>query len=141
MPRAVISQVDSGISKLRPDVALAGEMIDFIRRGFGEDAAQGGGVIEIGVVEKEAAAVDFGVVVKVVEAGTVQAAGAADDAVDFVILFQQQLRQVGAVLAGDAGNQGLFWHIFRASSMKSTRMASAEKTPRLWTGANPQHTG
>ena len=35
-------------------------------------------------------------------------AQAADDAEDFVALLEQQLREVGAVLAGDAGDQRAF---------------------------------
>ncbi len=95
-----------GDFKAEADVALAGEVVEFVGRGFGEDAAQRGGVIEIGVVEKEAASVNLGIAVKVLEAGAVEAAGAADNTVDFAAFFQQQLGEVGAVLAGDAGDEG-----------------------------------
>jgi hypothetical protein len=44
------------------------------------------------------------VVVEVLDALGVEGAGAADEAVHFVIFREQQLGQVRAVLAGDAGN-------------------------------------
>ena len=46
------------------------------------------------------------VLVKVIDPGGVEAARAPFDAVHLVALLQQQLGQVAAVLAGDAGNQG-----------------------------------
>ena len=38
------------------------------------------------------------------------AAGAADDGVHLVALLEQQLGEIGAVLAGDAGDQCAFGH-------------------------------
>ena len=40
-----------------------------------------------------------------VNAGSVERAGAANDAVDFVAFFEQQFGQITSVLAGDAGDQ------------------------------------
>jgi hypothetical protein len=48
------------------------------------------------------------VLVDVIDAFGVEGRGPALDAVHGVALFQQEFRQVGAVLAGDAGNQGGF---------------------------------
>ena len=45
------------------------------------------------------------VAVEVVDAAGVEGAGAADDAVDFVAFGEQELGQIGAVLAGDAGDR------------------------------------
>ncbi len=35
-------------------------------------------------------------------------AGASDDAVDVVVFFQEEIGEVGAVLSGDAGDEGAF---------------------------------
>ena len=48
------------------------------------------------------------ILIKVIDTVGVKAAGPAFYAVDGVALSQEQLRQVAAVLAGDAGNQGAF---------------------------------
>ena len=48
------------------------------------------------------------VLVQVVDAAGVEGGGAADDAVHLVAFGQQLFGQVGAVLAGDAGEEGFF---------------------------------
>ena len=50
----------------------------------------------------------MGILVKVIDPVGVEAAGPALDAMHDVALLQQQLRQVAAVLARDAGDQGVF---------------------------------
>jgi hypothetical protein len=57
------------------------------------------------VVQDEFAPGFVGVLIEVVDAVGVEQAGAALDAVHFVALVQQEFRQVGAVLAGDAGDE------------------------------------
>ena len=42
------------------------------------------------------------------EASRIEAAGTADDAVHLVAFFEEQLGEVGAILAGDARDEGLF---------------------------------
>ena len=48
------------------------------------------------------------VLVDRVEPAGVEAAGAADNAVDLVAFAEQELGEIRAVLAGDAGEEGLF---------------------------------
>ena len=48
------------------------------------------------------------ILVEVIDPGGVEAARPALDAMHGVALVQQKLRQVAAVLAGDAGDQRLF---------------------------------
>ncbi|KAG0753743.1 hypothetical protein G6F22_021323 [Rhizopus arrhizus] len=50
------------------------------------------------------------ILVQVVDARGVEQRSAPLDAVDLIALGQQELRQVGPVLAGNAGNQCPFWH-------------------------------
>ncbi len=49
--------------------------------------------------------VDVWIGIKMVDACRVEGAGAADNAVHFVVLLEQQIGQVAAILAGDAGDQ------------------------------------
>ena len=65
-----------------------------------------GGVGQVGVVEEEARLRLVRIAVEVVDPRGVERAGAADEAVDLVALGKQQLGEVRAVLAGDAGDQG-----------------------------------
>ena len=48
------------------------------------------------------------ILIKVIDPGGVEAAGPALDAMHGIALLQQQLRQVAAVLSGDASDQGEF---------------------------------
>ena len=66
---------------------------------------EAGAVGEIAVVQEQPRVRLVRVRVQVVDARGVEGAGAADDAVDFVAPVQEQLRKVGAVLAGDAGDK------------------------------------
>ena len=93
-------------------VALGGEVVDLVRLGLLHDADEVGGVGEVAVVHEEAAAGHVRIRVEVVDAVGVEGAGAALDAVDGVALAEQELGQVGAVLAGDAGDERRLRHLF-----------------------------
>ena len=86
---------------------LRGEVVDLLRARLLDDADQVGRVGHVAVVHEEAHALLVGVDVEVVDALGVEGARAALHAVDDVALLEQQLGEVGAVLAGDAGDQGL----------------------------------
>ena len=45
---------------------------------------------------------------EMVDTDGVEGAGATDDSVHFISFFQKEFAQVGAVLAGDPGDQGFF---------------------------------
>jgi hypothetical protein len=53
-----------------------------------------------------------GIPVYMVQATDVETAGPADDAVDFVAFGQKKFGQIGAILAGDAGNQCFLHELF-----------------------------
>jgi hypothetical protein len=55
-------------------------------------------------VKHEVLVFDVGILVNVVYALRVEQRSTAFDAVDFVAFFKQELGEVGAVLAGDAGD-------------------------------------
>jgi hypothetical protein len=52
-----------------------------------------------------------GVLVNVIDPRSIEGAGAANDSVNLVSFGKQQLRKVGAILSGDAGNERAF-HVF-----------------------------
>ena len=73
------------------------------------------------------------ILVEMVDAVGVERGGAALDAVDLIALGEQELRQVGAILASDAGNKG-FLHgrveisgaFLPPDSLARARLAMAE---------------
>ena len=94
-------------------MTLGAEVVDLVGLDLLNDADQVGRIGEIAVVEDEAsggaAEVDLmGVLVEVIDAIGVEAAGAALDAMDAIALLQQEFGEVGAVLAGDACDQSCF---------------------------------
>jgi hypothetical protein len=50
----------------------------------------------------------MGIDIDVIDPMRVEGACPADDAVDLVALAEEQLSEIGAVLAGDAGDESLF---------------------------------
>jgi len=86
-------------------MALGAQVVDLVGLHFLNDAGQVAGVAEVAVVQLEAGIVDVRILVDVVHTLGVKGAGAALDAVHDVTFFQQQLGQIGAVLAGDAGDE------------------------------------
>jgi len=91
-------------------VALRGEVVEFVRLHLLENADQVSGVGQVAVVQDEASVGGVRILVEVIDALGVELRGAALDAVDGVALFQQEFGQVGAVLAGGAGDECGFGH-------------------------------
>jgi hypothetical protein len=56
-------------------------------------------------MQKKPNAVQVRIFVKMIDAGSIQGAGPANDAVNFVTLLQQQICEIGTILTGDAGDQ------------------------------------
>jgi hypothetical protein len=74
------------------------------------------------------------VLVQVVDAVGVEERGAALDAVDFVALAQQEFGKVGAVLAGDAGDEAWLTtrrELIGAISSTATRLFAFSVPPVL----------
>ena len=95
------------------------------------DPDQVAAVGHVAVVQDEVPGLDMRILVQVIDARGVEARRAALDAVDFVALLEQQLGQVGAVLAGHARDQrglllGEGWaHGWRGSSVWEAERANA----------------
>ncbi|EXI76370.1 MAG: hypothetical protein AW07_00315 [Candidatus Accumulibacter sp. SK-11] len=88
------------------DVALRGQIVDLVRLHLLDDADQARRVGQVTVVEDEAAILLVRVLVQVVDTVGVEQRAAPLDAVDLVALGQQHFGQIGAILAGNAGDQG-----------------------------------
>ena len=87
------------------DVALRRQIVDLVGLGLLDQADQVGGVGQVAVVQEEACLVLVRVGVEMVDPAGVERRGAPLDAVHDVALGQQKRREIGAVLAGDAGDQ------------------------------------
>ena len=86
-------------------MTLGGEVVDLVRLQLLEDADQARGVGHVAVVEDEAAIRLMRVLVEMVDAVGVEQRGASLDAVDLIALAEEELGEVGAVLADDAGDE------------------------------------
>ena len=119
-------------------MALGAQVVDLVGLHFLNDADQVGGVGQVAVVQHEASVVDMRVLVEVVDPVGVEQAGAALDAVHLVAFFEQQLGQVGAVLAGHAGDQCCFhWGgqdrlVSQAPRITCNPGSTRSALPRFW---------
>ena len=92
------------------DMALGGQVVNFIRLDILDDADQVGGIGEIAVVHEEADMLFVEILEKMIHPGGIERRRPTLDAVDFVAFAEEDFSQVGAILAGNTGNQG-FFHI------------------------------
>ncbi len=80
-------------------MALGAEIVDFVRLRFLHQADQIGGVGQVAIVQEETGAALMRIDIDVIDALGVERGRAALDAMDDIALLQQQLCQIGAVLA------------------------------------------
>ncbi len=106
-------------------VRLSGQVVDLVGLHRLDDAHQAGRVGQVTVVQDELAVVDVRIFVQVVDAVGVEQRRAALDAVHLVALLQQKLRQIGAVLAGDAGDECDLGHEYVGKRWKSGAISEA----------------
>ena len=88
-------------------MALGAQVVDLVGLDRVEVARERRGIGQVRVVEVQAGAGGVRVLVEVLDAPGAEGARAAHQAVDLVALGEQQLGEVRAVLAGDAGDEGL----------------------------------
>ena len=93
-------------------MALCRQIVNFIRLNLTHQANQAGGIGQIAVMEPDGVFLN-----QVVDAGGVGNRSPSDNAVDLIALFQKELSEVAAVLAGDAGNQR-FFHFLNLQKLK-----------------------
>ncbi|OQC68231.1 MAG: hypothetical protein BWX48_00138 [Verrucomicrobia bacterium ADurb.Bin006] len=95
------------------DMALGGEIVNFLGLDMPDQAGQSAGVAQIAVVQVQMRPSNVGIGIDRIEPAGVESAGAADDAMDLVAFAQQELSEVRTVLAGDACDQRLLHCIVR----------------------------
>ena len=100
-------------------MALGAEIIYFIRSYFINQIGQMTGNREVAVVEIDPRLGVMEILVKVINAVCVEGAGPADKAVDLIALVEQQLRQIGTILTGDACNERFFHNYLRVEKVSS----------------------
>src|SRR4030095_14914178 len=110
------------------DMALGGEIIDFLRLNFAHQTSQRAGVGKVAVMQEETIVADVGVFVDGIEATGVEGAGASDDAMDFIALTKQKLSEIRAILARNTGNKCAFGH---TESGQPQRMPGQWQVPNL----------
>ena len=91
-------------------MTLGGQVVDLLGPYPFDNADQTGGIGQVTVVQKEIDVLLVHIPNQMVDSAGIEHRSAASHPVHFVSLFQQQLRKVGAVLAGDTGDQCFLFH-------------------------------
>src|ERR1051325_4122934 len=112
-----------------PHVALRGEVVHLVRTNLVQQFPEAAGVGHIREMEAETAPVLVEVRVNSVQAVGVEAARASFDTVDFIALLQQKFGEVGAVLAGDAGDERTFHVVFRWTWRRGDKPLFGRRNP------------
>ena len=87
------------------DVALTREMINFRRLHLRKDATKRRAIGKIAVMEEEPVTVNRLIRAQMVDTGTEEIARSPNDTMNRVSFLEEQLRQIRAILTGDARNQ------------------------------------
>ncbi len=87
------------------DMALRAEIIDFVRLDIAQDAGEVRPIGEVAIMEDEIPGFAVRILIDMVDAAGVQRRRTALDAMDRVALGKKKLRQVRAILTGNAGDE------------------------------------
>jgi hypothetical protein len=98
------------------NVALRGEVVNLVGLHLLDDAHQARAVGHVAVVQRETTVLLVRILVEVIDAVGIEQRGATLDAMHLVALVEQELGEIGTVLAGHAGDQCDFLHGFGVSS-------------------------
>jgi hypothetical protein len=86
-------------------------MIDLVGLQPIKELNQVHGIAQVAIVKEKAHAVEMGVAVEMVNARGVERARPTDYAVDLISFGEEQFGEVGAVLVGDAIDEGFFHNL------------------------------
>ena len=86
-------------------MALCRQVVDFIRLHASDDPADAGGVGQVALMDHQ-------LVQNMINSGRCRHRTSSDNAVHFISLFQQQLRQIASVLSRNTSNQCLFHYSY-----------------------------
>src|SRR3546814_6985740 len=107
-------------------MALRSKIIDLVRLCFLDQPDQVGRVSQIAVMQVEPCVTYVRVLVQMVDTLGVEGRGSTLDAVNLIPLREQKLRQIGAILTGNAGDERAPCHVRHPSlqflDRKSTRL-------------------
>ena len=90
-------------------MGLSAKIINLVRLNFIYQLVDGAGVGQVTIVQAEHVIFRVRVLINVLNPPGVKGGGAAHNPMDFVALFEQQLREIAPVLSGHAEDQGLFY--------------------------------
>ena len=90
---------------------LSGQVIHLVGHDLLYQAGERRAVGQVAVVQEHPRVLQVRILVERLDPRRIEAAGAADQAVNLVALGQQQLAQIAAVLTGNAGNESFLRHI------------------------------
>ena len=86
-------------------MALGGKVVDFVRLRLLHQANERRAVGHIAVMKVKCGIGRMRILIDFLDPARVERRGAALEAVDFVTFVEQKLRQIGAILSGDAGDK------------------------------------
>src|SRR5271166_4484024 len=103
-------------------MALRSKVINFFGPKFVNEFDQIDRVSQVSVVEKQVYPVNMRILIKMVNASRVECAGSPDNSMNLVTFRQQQVGQVGAVLACNSSNKCLFHLTLAADASEGSRL-------------------
>jgi hypothetical protein len=86
-------------------MGLGGEVVDLVRVDSLDQCDQARTIGQIAVVQEQPGRLVVWILVEVVDPGGVEGRSSPDEPVNLIALLQQQLGEIGAVLAGNAGDE------------------------------------
>ena len=122
-----------GLVEAHPDMALRGEVVDLRGANLADDPRQATSVGHVAVVENQPRRGAEGLTAEVLEALGPGRTRTPHDAVNFIALGDEELRQIGAILSGDPGDD-------RALQRDTLRDLEADPVTRAGSGRNPAKT-
>lgn len=96
-------------------MALSAQIINFIRLHLLNNSNQVCAICEIAIMKGQSLILLMRILIKMINAAGVETTGTPLDAMHGISLLQQQLGQIGTILACDTGNEGNF-HCRRAQN-------------------------
>src|SRR5206468_5032728 len=97
--------------KTHPHMRLGAEVVDFVGLHLTENGIERARIVQVAIEESEPRALFMGILIEMVNAIRIEGRRAADDTVNIVTFFQQQLSQKRTILTSYPGNQSCLGHV------------------------------
>ncbi len=94
-------------------MALSPQMINFVRLDFFEELIERAAVREIAVMKMKLHSRLMGIDINIGDARRIKGAGAANHAMNLIVLMKKKFGQIGTVLAGNSRDKRFFKHRVR----------------------------